>query len=109
MEEGRFQEFLEKNYTYDSNSDSRYFIATILRSFLMFSQIRFIFGDGCGSCLSRRLGVLTDPSAMNRSARIAVTCTSQRSPPRRSLSLLLITFDISSSHVRMVFAIVAGV
>ena len=36
MEEGRFRAFLEENYTYDSNYDSKYFIATILHSFQMF-------------------------------------------------------------------------
>ena len=37
-EEGRFRAFLEENYTYDSNSDSKYSIAIILHSFLMFPR-----------------------------------------------------------------------
>ena len=35
-EEGRFRAFLEENCTYDPNSDSKYFTATFLHSFIMF-------------------------------------------------------------------------
>ena len=40
---------------------------------------------------------------MDQAGRITATCARQRCLPRRSLSLLLITFGMSSSHVRTVF------
>ena len=36
MEEGHFRAFLEENYTHGSDSDSKYFVAAIIHSFLMF-------------------------------------------------------------------------
>ena len=53
MEEGRFRAFLEENFTYDSNSDSKYLSHRDYSSLLPnVSQMQFIFGERCGSFLS---------------------------------------------------------